>query len=37
MIVRFHIDPDRQERYDYRVTDEAEALYGDAGLPSIEA
>lgn len=37
MIVRFHIDPDGQDRYGYRVTYEGEALYADAGLHSIEA
>lgn len=36
MIVRFHIDPLEEGGYEYRVTNEGEALYGDAGLNSIE-
>ncbi|MFC5522328.1 hypothetical protein [Polaromonas jejuensis] len=36
MIVRFHIDPIEQGRYEYRVSYEGEELYGDAGLASIE-
>jgi hypothetical protein len=36
MIVRFHIDPIEQGQYEYRVSYEGEALYGDAGLSSIE-
>lgn len=36
MIVRFHIDPIEQGLYEYRVTYEGEALYGDAGLSSME-
>jgi hypothetical protein len=36
MIVRFHIDPLEEGEYEYRVTYEGEALYGDAGLNSIE-
>lgn len=35
MIVRFYIDP-ADAGYEYRVTHEGEALYGDAGLGSIE-
>lgn len=37
MIVRFHIDPDELDRYDYRVSHEGEELYGDVGLLSMEA
>lgn len=36
MIVRFHIDPIEQGLYEYRVSFEGEALYGDAGLGSME-
>ncbi|MGH6639327.1 MAG: hypothetical protein ACREBY_12115, partial [Polaromonas sp.] len=36
MIVRFHIDPMEQGRYEYRVSYEGEELYGDADLGSIE-
>jgi hypothetical protein len=37
MIVRFEIDPTGHGEYDYRVTYQGEALFADAGLPSIEA
>jgi hypothetical protein len=37
VIVRFHIDPIAQDQYEYRVTNEGEALYEDSGLESIEA
>jgi hypothetical protein len=37
MIVRFHIDQLGSGSYEYLVTYEGEALYGDAGLDSIEA
>ncbi|MDQ3061120.1 MAG: hypothetical protein M3R45_16675 [Pseudomonadota bacterium] len=36
MIVRFHIDPIEQYQYEYRVTYEGEALYGDVGLDSLD-
>ena len=36
MIVRFHIDEIEQGQYEYRVSYEGEALYGDAGLASLE-
>lgn len=36
MIVRFHIDPIEQGRYEYRVSHEGEDLYADTGLDSIE-
>lgn len=37
MIVRFNIDRLGSGAYEYRVTYEGEALFGDAGLDSIEA
>ena len=37
MIVRFSIDPIEQGQYEYRVTNEGENLYEDAGLDSVEA
>jgi hypothetical protein len=36
MIVRFNIDPIEHDQFEYRVSNEGEALYGDAGLDSIE-
>ncbi len=36
MIVRFHIDQFTRGEFEYRVTQEGETLYGDAGLASIE-
>lgn len=36
MIVRFHIDPIEQGRYEYRVSHEGEDIYADTGLDSIE-
>ena len=37
MIVRFSIDLVGDDQFDYRVSYEGEALYGDEGLGSIEA
>lgn len=37
MIVRFNIEPAGNGEYDYRVTHEGEALYGDEGLGSVKA
>ena len=36
MIVRFHIDPVSPDLFEYRVTNEGEALYDDSGLSSVE-
>ncbi|MDB5963562.1 MAG: hypothetical protein JWQ72_62 [Polaromonas sp.] len=36
MIVRFHIEALPHGLYEYRVTNEGEALYGDSDLASIE-
>jgi hypothetical protein len=36
MIVRFHIEPMAQDRFEYRVSYEGEELFGDAGLSSVE-
>ncbi|MDE2402710.1 MAG: hypothetical protein KGL90_13710 [Burkholderiales bacterium] len=35
MIVRIEIDDYDAGTYEYRVTDHGEALFGDAGLPSV--
>jgi hypothetical protein len=35
MIVRIEIDGAEGAAWDYRVTHESEALYGDRGLPSV--
>jgi hypothetical protein len=36
MIVRIEIDDHEAGTYEYRVTDHGEALFGDAGLSSLE-
>lgn len=37
MIVRFNIEPTGPDQFDYRVSHEGEALFGDVGLGSLEA